>query len=244
VADGLAPATVQATVIPLKAIFRREVEFDRVKVNPTVGLRLPAVRSRRDRIADPQEAARLLAAVPDDDRAVWATATYAGLRLGELRALRVRCIDLDAGVVDVECGWDQFEGEIETKGRNRRRVPIPAVLREHLAAHLLRTGRRTRPAALAFGETDVSPFEPQGLRDRADAAWEAAGLDRIKLHECRHTFASLMIAAGVNAKALCDYMGHSSIQVTYDKYGHLMPGNEGQAADLLDIYLARSTKAG
>ena len=47
-----------------------------------------------------------------------------------------------------------------------------------------------------------------------------------------------MIAAGVNAKALSDYMGHSSIQVTFDKYGHLFPGNEAQAATLLDEYLA------
>jgi hypothetical protein len=57
---------------------------------------------------------------------------------------------------------------------------------------------------------------------------KAAGLDRITLHACRHTFASLMIAAGVNAKALQSYMGHSSIRVTFDLYGHLMPGNESR----------------
>lgn len=60
------------------------------------------------------------------------------------------------------------------------------------------------------------------------------------LHEARHTFASLMIAAGVNAKALSTYMGHSSIMITLDRYGHLMPGNEEQAAGLLDAYLAAS----
>ena len=49
-----------------------------------------------------------------------------------------------------------------------------------------------------------------------------------------------MIAAGVNAKAISTYMGHSSIQVTYDRYGHLMPGNEDQAAELLDAYLTRA----
>ena len=50
-------------------------------------------------------------------------------------------------------------------------------------------------------------------------------------------FASFMIAAGVNAKALSTYMGHSSITVTFDRYGHLMPGNEAEAAGLLDSYL-------
>ena len=52
--------------------------------------------------------------------------------------------------------------------------------------------------------------------------------------------ASLMIASGVNAKALATYMGHSSISITYDRYGHLMPGNEREAAGLLDAYLERS----
>ncbi len=60
------------------------------------------------------------------------------------------------------------------------------------------------------------------------------------LHEARHTFASLMIAAGVNARALCSYMGHASVTITYDRYGHLMPGNEDEAATLLDAYLERA----
>jgi hypothetical protein len=46
-----------------------------------------------------------------------------------------------------------------------------------------------------------------------------------------------MIAAGVNAKALSTYMGHANIAITYDRYGHLMPGNEAEAAALLDAYL-------
>ncbi len=74
--------------------------------------------------------------------------------------------------------------------------------------------------------------------------WQAAGLDPIGMHECRHTFASLMIAADVNAKALSTYMGHSNISITYDRYGHLMPGNESEAAALVDAYLERAnTKA-
>jgi integrase len=71
-------------------------------------------------------------------------------------------------------------------------------------------------------------------------AWRRVGLDPITLHEARHTFASLMIAAGVNAKALCSYMGHASVRITYDRYGHLMPGNEDEAAALLDAYLERA----
>jgi len=90
-----------------------------------------------------------------------------------------------------------------------------------------------------FGDTAVLPFSPHHVSRRADSAWKKAELARITLHECRHTFASLMIAAGVNAKALSTYMGHANISITLDRYGHLMPGNEDQAAALLDAYVAR-----
>src|SRR6185437_15518385 len=81
------------------------------------------------------------------------------------------------------------------------------------------------------------PFNPTPLAKRAERSWNAVGLRRITLHECRHTFASLMIAAGVNAKALSAYMGHANISITMDRYGHLMPGNEREAAGMLDTYL-------
>jgi integrase len=80
------------------------------------------------------------------------------------------------------------------------------------------------------------PFDSWAAQSRADRAW--AKLTRLTLHEARHTFASLMIAAGVNAKALSTYMGHGSITITLDRYGHLMPGNEAEAAGLLDALLA------
>jgi integrase len=89
-----------------------------------------------------------------------------------------------------------------------------------------------------FGRPDGRPFDPSSLRQRADQAWKAADLGRLTLHECRHTFASIAIAAGVNAKALSDYLGHSSIQTTFDRYGHLMPGSEDVAAGLIDAYLS------
>jgi integrase len=62
-------------------------------------------------------------------------------------------------------------------------------------------------------------------------------LTPIGLHECRHTYAAFMIAAGVNPKALSTYMGHSSITMTLDRYGHLMPGDEQRAGDMLAAYL-------
>jgi integrase len=78
------------------------------------------------------------------------------------------------------------------------------------------------------------------MTERANKAWRAAKLKRITMHECRHTFASLMIAAGVNAKALSTFMGHANISITLDRYGHLMPGSEEEAAGLMDAYLVRA----
>ena len=69
------------------------------------------------------------------------------------------------------------------------------------------------------------------------AAAELPAIPPIRLHECRHTFASLMIAAGVNPKAGATYMGHANIKIYFDRYGHLMPGNESGAAARLDDYL-------
>jgi integrase len=236
--EGLDPSTIRNTLMPLRAIYRRAVARGEVTVNPTTGLELPAVRGRRDRIASPAEAAALLTALPEEDHALWATAMYAGLRRGELMALRWEDIDLKANVITVSRSWDVKAGIIEPKSQaGKRTVPIASVLRELLITHRLRSGRSE---ALAFGRDSARPFEPVTLSERASRAWEKAELEAITLHECRHTFASLMIAAGVNAKALSTYMGHASVMITLDRYGHLFPGNEEEAAGLLDSYLSEA----
>ena len=95
-------------------------------------------------------------------------------------------------------------------------------------------------AGLAFGATAETPFVASNLWRRAQVSWRRADLTPIGLHEARHTFASVLIAAGVNAKAITTYMRHASIQTTYDLYGKLMPGSEAEAALLVDAYLARA----
>jgi integrase len=107
------------------------------------------------------------------------------------------------------------------------------VLTEHKARQ--RRGRR-----IVFGSSERTPFHPSSVWRRARAAWKRAGLEPIGLHEARHTFASVLIASGVNAKAITAYMGHASIQTTFDLYGKLMPGSEAEAAALVDSYLARA----
>jgi integrase len=238
-AVGLDPSTVRNALAPLRVVFRRAVSRGEVAVNPTSGLELPAPEGRRERIADPAEAGALIAALPVEDRALWATAFYAGLRAGEIQGLRWPDVDLAAGIIKVSRAYDpKARRFVEPKSRaGRRSVPVPAVLRDYLVEHRMRRGAAE---GLVFGRTAEAPFTSSNVWRRARTAWKRAGLVPIGLHEARHTYASLMIGAGVNAKALSTYLGHSSIQITFDRYGHLMPGGEIEAAELLDGYLERA----
>lgn len=260
-AQGLSGAKVRNVLVPLQALYRHNRR--RVPVDPTEGLDLPAAGGRRERAATPEEAAELLRALPEEDQPLWATAFYAGLRRGELRALRwrhVRGLGTEQPVtIAVEASWDDVAGEVEPKSlKGTRTVPVPEVLRPYLEAHRL---RRASVAAIAgdggnelvFGRTPTEPFTPSAVRRRALAAWSAENrrrleaaaqndeppprlLEPIRLHECRHTYVSLMHAAGVPLERIGDYVGHSSTYMT-DRYRHLLRGQAAADAARLDEYV-------
>jgi integrase len=118
-------------------------------------------------------------------------------------------------------------------------------LRPYITQHLLASGRRN--GDLIFGRTTDAAFVPSTLAARADRAWGAAGLSRVTLHECRNTFASLLIASGADALQVKHAMGHSSIKVTFDVYGHLFPEGRDALRKRVNDYLAeqaRGTKPG
>jgi site-specific recombinase XerC len=212
--------TIDSAVTPLKAFYRRSLVRGEATINPLVGVLKPAVRTKTRKVASPVEAAAMITALDRPDASLWATAFYAGLRRGELIGLRREDVDLAIGLIHVRRGWDLREGgEVPTKtAKGPRRVPIPAIVRDHLDA--------LPDDGPLFG----SPTWIAKTNVRARKRWEAAGLEPITLHEARHTYASLMIAAGVNAKTLSTFMGHATIAITLDLYGHLLPGSEDQAA--------------
>jgi integrase len=116
---------------------------------------------------------------------------------------------------------------------------MPDTLRKLLQNHQKLRGNPARDE-LVFGLDGGGPFNSASLYHRADSAWEEAGLNgRLRLHQARHSYASYLIAAGANPKAISTFMGHSSINLTYDLYGHLMPGTEVEVASLLGSYLDR-----
>jgi integrase len=235
VASGLSPSTVRNALLPVRAIFRRALRRQEVGLNPTRGLDLPPVRGRRDPICSPALVERLLAALPPGDRALWAMAFYAGPRAGELLALRYEDVDLTAGIIGITRSWDRVAGVITPKSRaGVRSIPMVAPLRRMLIEHRLHTGRSE---GLVFGRSAVTPFYPGTINDRARRRWLAAGLTPVTLHEGRHIAASLWIDAGIALTSVSRFLGHSSISITVDTYGHLVTGAEDRAAEQFDRYL-------
>jgi integrase len=94
-----------------------------------------------------------------------------------------------------------------------------------------------RDGLLFPGRDPERPVAPGALYGRMAKCWERAGLTPLGLHEGRYTAASLFIRAGLNAKTISTIMGHASITITFDRYGHLFPGAEHEARGLLDAYL-------
>jgi integrase len=241
--EGLSNSTIRNVLMPLRVIFREAIEDRIVSVTPFDQLRrLPRGRKEeeRERVADPEEATKLLAALPEDDRAVWATALYAGLRRGELLALRWRDVDLAKGVVRVERSYDVKEHVFTDpkSKKGKRRVRLAPSLRDELAEHKERVMREAESwdgmeDRLVFGGGE-RPISPNALAVRAKEAWGKAKLNPIGLHECRHTCVTWWVKAGVNIKTVQTWAGHSSITITLDRYSKHLPDDDDAAGKQFD----------
>jgi integrase len=93
-----------------------------------------------------------------------------------------------------------------------------------------------------FGEAPEQPFNYDVTYDRAVRVWTAAKLEPICLHECRHTYVTLMFEAVLSLEEIGDYVGHSSAYMT-DRYRHLREGHEARAAERFDDYLTRAVRS-
>ena len=256
-ARNFAKNTIRLAVTTLRAVLSTAVEDKLIEHNPALGLGRFVKSEKATREATslkPKEVERLLSIARDElslaDHALIFTAVRAGLREGEIAALQWGDIQFGDGEDDADryiLVQRNYDGRwsrkmLTPKSRKPRRVDTSRELRRVLLQH--RDDRLVK--AFAKGKSDISddlvfpseagtPIEMNNFSERVfKPLLTRAGLRRICFHDLRHTFGSLLIQAGASLAYVRDEMGHSSIQVTVDIYGHLIPGANVSFVDKLD----------
>lgn len=227
VARGAAPGTVRNARKVVRLVLAAAEGSGAIRGNPCNGVRVP-MSPKADMVFLNAEQVEALAQAIDPRYATLIRfAAYTGLRAGEIGALRVGRLDLlrsrvlvAEAVTDVERLGLVFG---EPKTYQRRSVTLPAFLRDELAAHL--AGRSAGPEDFVFQSPTGKVLHHKTFYRRAfKPAVVAAGLPpAMRFHDLRHTCAALCIALGAHPKAIQERLGHSSITVTLDRYGHLFP---------------------
>ncbi len=258
---------VRSVVNAVHSLYSWAQDRELVEHDPARGVRLPAMNAvARDRAATVSEMRVLLGALVPADALPYALAVYATARRAEIRHARVEDVDLDLGVIYL--GAD--EGGRKSRAAQRA-VPLVKPLASMLRRELMRRGRPDGRALLCPGHkpggrnSGMLSFE--ALQVRADDVWEPKDKDgmptgakvgeRITAHECRHTCASWLDAAGLRPVVVSALMGHSvparqagAAPITQERYTHALPGELHAAKTQFERWLdaaetasaARSTR--
>lgn len=242
--DGLNGSTIRNNLDPLRVIVREAIDVGELTVDPLAKLRLPQGDTAERHVLQPGDFAAYLEALPEGDRALWGTALFAGLRRGELQALRWQDIDLDASRLTVARNYDDEGKVFVTPKSEASAAPVGIVkpLRALLAAHKLRTGRGDDD--LVFGRTPDAPFTPSTIGRRAREAWKAKALEPIVLHGGRHSAASFAHASGMDDVALQGFVRHSDVRTTKNIYVHRFDSDREADVARMDDYLDRCQEVG
>jgi len=241
---GLSASRIQQAHRLLSQLFRSAIECGLVERNPCAGVKLPRVARHEVLFLDPEEVERLADAVPSRYRVLVHVLAYGGLRWGEASALRRKRIDLDAARITVAESLADVNGHLhfgETKTNRVRNIAIPAFLVEELRAHL--AGVPEDPEALVFTSPRGDPLRLPNFRWRV---WwpslQRAGLPhKLRIHDLRHSCATMLISRGVHPKAIQHHLGHANIDITMNRYGHLLPEQFNDLAAQLDIAHGQGT---
>ncbi|MBN2171545.1 MAG: site-specific integrase [Candidatus Krumholzibacteriota bacterium] len=236
----------------LGAIFADAEREGAIVRNPSRLMRRLKERAEEKRgpvFLDQTEADRLLEASKSEGLAFYAMVFLSlrtGIRRGEMLALRWKDVDLEAGRLRVERSYRANNPEGERFGspkseNSRREVPLTpdtvAVLQEHRAEQIARARETRRLPVLVFDRGDGRPVAESNFSRRN--AWGRV-LERSRIgkplrwHDLRHSFASLLIANRVPLEYITELLGHYSITITKDVYGHLAPKWKADAVAVLD----------
>ncbi len=246
---GLAPRTVRYLHTVLREALHQGMKWGMVARNVCDATDPPRVVRPQARTWTPEEARDfLIAAAEDTYAAAWLVALTTGLRRGELLAIRWQDVDLTKGVLHVRQSLNAVGGERYFEqpktAAGRRVVALSSETVTTLRMHRVRQneqrlqcGPAWRDHDLIFTVPDGGPVWPDDLTHRFNALVKIAGAPRIRLHDLRHTHATLLLKEGIHLKIVSERLGHGGIQITADVYSHVTPDMQRQAADSIDSAL-------
>lgn len=238
IAAGAAPGTVRNARKVLRLVLATAEASGAIRGNPCNGVRVPASPKADMVFLTPRQVEDLAEAIDPRFSTLIRFAAYTGLRAGEIGALRVGRVDLLRGRVLVAESVTEVDrlGLVfgEPKTYQRRSVTLPPFLRDELRVHL--DGREVGPDSFVFTGPNGGVLNHKAFyRTYFKPAVRRAGIPpAMRFHDLRHTCASLCIALGAHPKAIQERLGHSSITVTLDRYGHLFPKLDEALTDRLD----------
>ncbi|HKY77756.1 MAG TPA: tyrosine-type recombinase/integrase [Acidimicrobiia bacterium] len=240
---GLAPSTVKSIYLTASQVFAQAVTDGLISRSPCIGIRLPEERQREQmHFLTPDQVDVLAEAITPRFSALVYAAAYTGMRAGELGALRLGRLNLLAGTVDVAASMMEVGGHLvvgPTKTGRPRTLTLPRFLAEMLGEHV---GRYPSPEGFVFTMAEGGPIRQRNFYRRhfKPAVLDADLPAGLHFHSLRHTCAAFLIADGRHMEEVKDHLGHSSIRVTSDRYGHLFPKARQAVADGLDETFRRA----
>jgi integrase len=237
-AGEMSGGTAHKIATTLSSIMSEAVELGWASANPCSRARgLPSSKpSRKAAFLTRSEIEALIAATDPRYQLLIRCAAFTGLRQSELFALRRRHVNEMHGRVRVEDAikaWQQGEPVFgDTKSGKGRTVGLEPELRQQLSDHLAQLGGSD---ALIFTKDDGGPIRETSWRRNfwVPAIKQALPGRDVTFHDLRHCCASMLIASGANALEIKEWMGHASIQTTYNTYGHLFEDNVDDLASRL-----------
>ena len=232
----LAPATVAKAGQILSAAYDQAVDDRVVTANPCRAVRWPKSELPELSVLDPAEIAALADALDERYRAVVLLGCWAGLRIGEILALRVGDIDPLRRTVRVRRTLTEVEGHLHVgppKTRaGRRSVPLPGSVAAELGEILAGKHRDDLVVeAPRGGYVRLASWRSRFWR----SATKAIGRPELRIHDTRHTAVSLWISTGADAEGAATWAGHAPVVSVFDRYGHLFPAGDDVVAEALDV---------
>ena len=247
--EGLSPRSRELSVGVLKAACAWAFSTHLINHNPISGVKRPKSNSKVMRSWSVDEARQFLDRSTDDPlRWAWTLLLTRGLRRGELCGLRWQDVSFEGASImithtRVTAAGKAVESEPKTRA-GRRSIPLDASLTAILRTHRTSQSRDRLKAGGAYEDSGYlladelgCPYHPDSISGWFDDRVKASGLPRIRLHDTRHTVASLMLASGVPVKVVSEMLGHADPAITLNTYQHVMPGMSSEAGAALSASL-------